>query len=81
MPKPNTTPPMTSLQLKEIFDAKIDKLKNKPKLKSILRLQEGTSMFTLRSKSPMTPSTSPAHPTNPTDSQNKKDASIATVKD
>ena len=56
---PNTTP-MSSLQLREIFEAKIEKLKNKPKLKSILHLHEGTSMFTLRSKSPMTPSTSPA---------------------
>ena len=32
---PNTTPPMGSLQLKEIFEAKINKLKNKAKLKSI----------------------------------------------
>ena len=78
---PNTTPPMSSLQLKETFEAKIDKLKNKPKLKSILHLHEGTSMFTLRSKSPMTPSTSPVPPTNPMDSPNNKDASIATVKD
>ena len=78
---PNTTPPISSLQLKQIFEAKIDKLKNKPKLKSILHLHEGTSMFTLRSKSPMTPSTSPAPPTNPMDSPNSKDASIATVKD
>ena len=78
---PNTTPPMSSLQLKEIFEAKIDKLKNKPKLKSILHLHEGTSMPTLRSKSPMTPSTSPWTPTNPMDSPNNKDASIATVKD
>ena len=54
---PNTTPTMSSLQLKEIFEAKIDELKNKPKLKSILHLHEGTSMFTSRSKSPMTPST------------------------
>ena len=46
---PNTSPPMSSLQLKEIFEAKIDKLKNKPKLKSILHLHEGTPMFTLRS--------------------------------
>ena len=29
---PNTSPPMSSLQLKEISEAKIDKLKNKPKL-------------------------------------------------
>ena len=58
---PNTTPPMSSLQLKEIFEAKIEKLKNKHKLKSSLHLHEGTSMFTLRSKSPMTPSTSPVH--------------------
>ena len=78
---PNTTPPMSSLQLKEIFEAKIDKLKKKPKLKSIFHLHEGTSMFTLRSKSPMTPSTSPAPPTNPMDTPNNKDASIATVKD
>ena len=78
---PNTTPPMGSLQLKEIFEAKIDELKNKPKLKSILHLHEGTSMFTLRSKSSMTPSTSLAPPTNPMDSPNNKDASIATVKD
>ena len=77
---PNTTP-MGSLQLKEIFEAKINKLKNKAKLKSILHLHEGTSMFTSRSKSPMTPSTSPAPPTNPMDSPNSKDASIATVKD
>ena len=54
---PNATPPMSSLQLEEIFEAKIDELKNKPKLKSILHLHEGTSMFTSRSKSPMTPST------------------------
>ena len=47
----------------------------------ILHLHEGTSMFTLRSKSPMTPSTSPAPPTNPMDSSNNKDASIATIKD
>ena len=78
---PNATPPMSSLQLEEIFEAKIDELKNKPKLKSILHLHEGTSMFTSRSKSPMTPSTSPAPPTNPMDSPNSKDASIATVKD
>ena len=78
---PNTTPPMGSLQLKEIFEAKINKLRNKAKLKSILRLHQGTSMFTLRSKSPMTPSTSPAPPTNPMDTPNNKDASIATVKD
>ena len=78
---PNTTPPMSSLQLEEIFEAKIDELKNKPKLKSILHLHEGTSMFTSRSKSPMTPSTSPAPPTNPMDSPNSKDASIATIKD
>ena len=38
-------------------------------------------MFTLRSKSPMTPSTSPVPPTNPMDSPKNKDASIATVKD
>ena len=74
---PNTTPPMGSLQLKEIFEAKINKLRNKAKLKSILRLHQGTSMFTLRSKSPMTP----APPTNPMDTPNNKDASIATVKD
>ena len=78
---PNATPPMSSLQLKETFEAKIDKLKNKPKLKSILHLHEGTSMSTLRSKSPMTPSTSPAPPSNPMDTPNNKDASIATVKD
>ena len=76
---PKTTPPMSSLQLKEIFEAKIDKLKNKPKIKSIFH--EGTSTFTIRSKSPMTPSTSPVPPTNPMDSPNNKDASIATVKD
>ena len=29
---PNSSPPLSSLQLKEIFEAKIDKLKNKPKL-------------------------------------------------
>ena len=78
---PNTTPTMSSLQLKEIFEAKIDELKNKPKLKSILNLHEGASMFTSRSKCPMTPSTSPVPPTNPMDSPNNKDASIATVKD
>ena len=78
---PNSTPPMSSLQLREIFEAKIDELKNKPKLKSILHLHEGTSMFALRSKSPMTPSTIPVPPTNPMDSPNNKDASIATVKD
>ena len=78
---PNTTPSMSSLQLKEIFEAKIDKMKNKPKLKSILHLHEGTPIFTLRSKSPMTPSTSPTPLTNPMDSPNNKDASLATVKD
>ena len=31
---PNTSPPMSSLQVKEISEAKIDKLKNKPKLYS-----------------------------------------------
>ena len=31
---PKTTPPISSLQFKEIFEAKIDKLKNKPKLYS-----------------------------------------------
>lgn len=40
----------------------------------------GTQKFTSRSKSPMTPSTSPAAPTNPMDSPNNKAASIATVK-
>ena len=59
----------------------IEKSSLDSKLKSILHLHEGTSMFTLRSKSPMTPSTSPAPPTNPMDSPNNKDARIATVKD
>lgn len=40
----------------------------------------GTQIFTSRSKSPTTPSTSPAAPTNPMDSPNNKAASIATVK-
>ena len=31
---PNTSPPMSSLQLKEISEAKIEKLKNKTKLYS-----------------------------------------------
>ena len=59
----------------------IEKSNLDSKLKSILHLHEGTSMFTLRSKCPMTPSTSPAPPTNPMDSPNNKDARIATVKD
>ena len=59
----------------------IEKSNLDSKLKRILHLHEGTSIFTLRSKSPMTPSTSPAPSTNPMNSPNNKDARIATVKD
>ena len=67
--------------LKLSYKSQIEKKKKKNlNSKAFCLYHEGTSTLTSRSKSPMTPSTSPAAPTIPMDSPNNKDASIATVK-